>query len=107
MDIPEALASIAEGNDLSQEQTREVFQLVMSGQATPAQIGGVCFSLKNWQHGHHRARAKSVSDSGFACVSSTMLKGRSVLRLCTINPLTTQADIRETILRLAETPASL
>jgi anthranilate phosphoribosyltransferase len=46
MDIPEALASIAEGNDLSQEQTREVFQLVMSGQATAAQIGGLLMALR-------------------------------------------------------------
>lgn len=68
---------------------------------TPAQIGVVCFSLRDCKPGEHAARSKLVSDSGFACVSSTSLKGRSVLRLCTINPLTTRDDIIRTIDMLA------
>ena len=68
---------------------------------TPAQIGVVCFALRDPKPGEHAARSKFVSDSGFACVSSTALKGRSVLRLCTINPLTTQDDIVRTIDMLA------
>jgi glutamate/tyrosine decarboxylase-like PLP-dependent enzyme len=68
----------------------------------PAQIGIVCFALKNGRKGEHAARAKAVADSGYAAVSSTELKGRSVLRLCTINPLTTEHDIIGTIDRLAE-----
>lgn len=67
----------------------------------PAQIGIVCFALKNPQSGEHAARAKFVSDSGYACVSSTMLKNKSVLRLCTINPLTTKDEIKNTIDMLA------
>lgn len=70
--------------------------------ASPAQIGIVCFALKNWQPGEHAARAQALSDTGFACVTSTFLKGRSVLRLCIINPLTTQDDIVQTIDRLAQ-----
>lgn len=68
---------------------------------TPAQIGVVCFALKDWRPGEHAARAKVVSDSGYACVSSTMLKDQSVLRLCTINPLTTEDEIARTIDMLA------
>lgn len=68
---------------------------------TPAQIGVVCFALRDPKPGEHAARSKLVSDSGFACVSSTALKGRSVLRLCAINPLTTQDDIVRTIDMLA------
>lgn len=68
---------------------------------TPAQIGVVCFALRDPQPGEHAARAKALSDSGYACVSSTMLKERSVLRLCTINPLTTHEEIRTTIDMLA------
>jgi glutamate/tyrosine decarboxylase-like PLP-dependent enzyme len=34
---------------------------------------------------------------GFAMISSTELKGRVVLRLCLINPQTTEADVEETI----------
>ncbi len=67
---------------------------------TPAQLGIVCFALKNDKPGEHQDRAQALSESGFACVSSTMLKDRSVLRLCTINPLTTEDDIVETLLRL-------
>ena len=68
---------------------------------TPAQIGVVTFAFRNWRPGEHAACTRTVTESGFACVSSTMLRDRSVLRLCTINPLTTEADIAETIDRLA------
>lgn len=68
---------------------------------TPAQIGVVCFAFRDAGPGEHSAVAKAVSDTGFACVSSTSLRGASVLRLCTINPLTTEQDISETIDRLA------
>jgi aromatic-L-amino-acid/L-tryptophan decarboxylase len=37
---------------------------------------------------------------GFATVSSTSLRGRKVLRLCTINPRTTEDDIHQTLQRL-------
>lgn len=46
MDIPSALAVLAEGHDLSQDDTREVFMTVMSGDATPAQIGGLLMALR-------------------------------------------------------------
>lgn len=68
---------------------------------TPARIGIICFALKDAGPDCHAARAKAVSDSGYACVSSTMLKEKSVLRLCTINPLTTETEIRKTIDMLA------
>lgn len=38
---------------------------------------------------------------GFAVVTSTRLGGRTALRLCTINPRTTQADLAGTIERIA------
>lgn len=37
---------------------------------------------------------------GFAMISTTSLRGRIVLRFCTINPRTTEEDIRETIRKL-------
>ena len=66
----------------------------------PAQIGVVCFALKGASAAEHAEKAQALADSGFACVSSTHLKERSVLRLCTINPLTTDGDIVETLERL-------
>jgi len=41
-----------------------------------------------------------IMTDGFATVSSTRLRGRKVLRLCTINPRTTDDDIRETLAKL-------
>jgi glutamate/tyrosine decarboxylase-like PLP-dependent enzyme len=38
---------------------------------------------------------------GFALTTTTRLHGRTVLRLCTINPRTTDDDMRETIARMA------
>ena len=66
-----------------------------------AQIGVICFAFRNWQPGEHAACTRSITESGYACVSSTMLRDKSVLRLCTINPLTTEDDIVQTIDRLA------
>lgn len=46
MDMQSALAALAEGHDLSQADTRDVFMAVMSGAATPAQIGGLLMALR-------------------------------------------------------------
>ncbi|MDH3387952.1 MAG: pyridoxal-dependent decarboxylase, partial [Gammaproteobacteria bacterium] len=95
-------AAVQRGNELAEfaegeiRRHPETWDLV-----TPAQIGVVTFAFKDWRPGEHAAATKAVTDSGFACVSSTMLRERSVLRLCTINPLTTEDDIVETIRRLA------
>ena len=69
---------------------------------SPAQIGVVCFALRGVDPSEHARRAARLTESGFAAVTSTSLKGRSVLRLCTINPTTTKTDIDEVIRRLAE-----
>lgn len=46
MDIQSALARLAERHDLSQADARAVFREVMSGSATPAQIGGLLMALR-------------------------------------------------------------
>jgi anthranilate phosphoribosyltransferase len=46
MSIQSALAQLFEGRDLTQEETRDVFLEVMSGNATPAQIGGLLAALR-------------------------------------------------------------
>ena len=46
MDIQTALAALAEGHNLSQQDTREVFGAVMSGETTEAQIGGLLMGLR-------------------------------------------------------------
>ena len=41
-----------------------------------------------------------MMEEGFACVLTTQLKGRTVLRICPIHPETTEDDIRHTIQRM-------
>lgn len=73
---------------------------------TPAQLGIVtfrysasCCSLQELEAINQRIVSEMVED-GFAMVSSTVLKGHTVLRMCTINPRTTESDIHGTIQRL-------
>jgi hypothetical protein len=42
-----------------------------------------------------------MAAGGYATVTSTVLRDRPALRLCTINPLTTESEIEETLRRLA------
>lgn len=47
--------------------------------------------------------ARMITESGFAQVFTTKLKGKKVLRMCTINPETREKDIHDTIEALKET----
>jgi anthranilate phosphoribosyltransferase len=44
--IQDALADLLEGRDLGRERSREVMDTIMSGEATPAQIGGFLVALR-------------------------------------------------------------
>lgn len=46
MDIPTALQQIVDGQDLSQNDTAKVFHQIMSGEATPGQIGAILAALR-------------------------------------------------------------
>ncbi|MFU8817244.1 MAG: anthranilate phosphoribosyltransferase [Pseudomonadales bacterium] len=46
MDVRSALARLAEHKHLGQEEARSVFAQVMSGEATPAQIGGLLMAFR-------------------------------------------------------------
>jgi len=61
---------------------------------TPAQMGIVTFHhpIANYEKIHD-----AMLSDGFALATSTVLKGRKVLRFCTINPRTTEEDIVRTI----------
>ncbi len=67
---------------------------------SPAQLAIVTFTHPGWGAADHGARVAAVAAEGYATVTSTSLQGRHVLRLCTINPRTTQADIEQTLERL-------
>ncbi len=46
MNSQDALAILVTGGNLDQAQTQDVFQLIMSGEATPAQIGGFLCAIR-------------------------------------------------------------
>ena len=70
---------------------------------TPAQLGIVTFVRVDATDADHVCAADTLTASGYAALSTTVLGGRTVLRLCTINPRTTEADLAETLARLAVT----
>ena len=48
----------------------------------------------------NRRLAGDMAADGYAMLSSTVLGGRTTLRLCTINPRTAEDEIAETVRRL-------
>ncbi len=95
-------AAIERGIELAEiaqkliEKDRATWDLV-----TPAQIGVVTFARSGAKPGQHAAMVNAITESRYATLTSTVIGRRSVLRLCTINPNTTEADIAETLKRLA------
>jgi len=67
---------------------------------TPAQMGIVCFRYAALDDAAHLNLVQMLLEDGFALITSTILRGRTVLRTCTINPRTTEADIQSTLERL-------
>jgi glutamate/tyrosine decarboxylase-like PLP-dependent enzyme len=68
---------------------------------TPARLGVITFAAANATSEDHRQAAAALADDGYAALTTTALQGRSVLRLCTINPRTTADDLAGTLQRLA------
>ena len=66
---------------------------------TPAQLGIVCFRRGD-DDGEQTRIAEAMAGDGYALPSSTVLAGRVALRLCTINPRTTFAEVERTIERM-------
>jgi len=67
---------------------------------TPAHMGIVCFRYANADDADHMRLVQKVLQDGFALITSTVLRQRSVLRTCTINPRTTNDDIEQSLERL-------
>jgi glutamate/tyrosine decarboxylase-like PLP-dependent enzyme len=68
---------------------------------TPAQLAVVTWAAPAATDRQQSAAAAALTSDGYASVTTTTLHGRSVLRLCTINPRTGEDDIRGTLDRLA------
>ena len=64
---------------------------------TPAQMGIVSFRRRGANENFYPALHDAMLRDGFALATSTVLNGRTALRLCTINPRTTEQEIEQTI----------
>lgn len=103
--------------ELSEKQLRAdaLWEIV-----TPAQMAVLTFravppklktatrdpAMKNRLGALNRAIAARMQADGLALVLSTELRGETVLRLCTINPRTTEDDIARTVAALTESAHS-
>ena len=68
---------------------------------TPAQLGIITFAGHDCTDTDHKQAIAALNANGYAAASSTVLRGRAVLRLCIINPRTTTDDLDRTINQLA------
>ena len=64
---------------------------------TPAQMAVLCFRYTAADDAAHLRLVQAILEDGFALITSTVLRGRTVLRACTINPRTTEADVSATL----------
>ncbi len=99
-------AAIARGIELAELAEAELRARDGWEVVTPAQLAIVCF--RRTVVGLDDAATDALNDrmvvatvaEGFTAPSTTLIDGRPVVRLCTINPRTTDDDIRATIDRL-------
>ena len=53
------------------------------------------------------ALVRRIAEGGYRMLSTTMLRGRTVLRMCTINPRTTDEEIAGVVERIEALAADL
>src|SRR5581483_10331029 len=70
--------------------------------SSPAQMAVVCFRYRRGDDALHARVVEAMLEDGYALCTSTTLRGRTVLRMCTINPLTTEDDIITTVRHVNE-----
>src|SRR3712207_675667 len=88
-------AAVARGVELAEVAERAIAATPGLEVVTPAQLGIVTFAVPE----PDRVAERMAAD-GYALPSTMVLGGRTVLRLCTINPRTTDEEIRETVARI-------
>jgi len=98
----EAVARGFELADLAERELRD------SGQwriVTPSQMAIVSF--EHVRPIDHQVVVERMLKEGFAMLTSTVLQGRGALRMCTINPNTTDDDIVQTVRHITKAASDL
>ncbi|HEX3303941.1 MAG TPA: aminotransferase class I/II-fold pyridoxal phosphate-dependent enzyme [Thermomicrobiales bacterium] len=99
-------AAVERGIALAELAEREIRDAGIWEMITPAQISVLTFryapsNLTEQQINRLNARiAHATLEDGYAALSTTELRGKTVLRMCITNPRATEAEIRETVRRL-------
>jgi aromatic-L-amino-acid decarboxylase len=88
--------SIARGFSLAEFAEARLREMPHWEVVSPAQMAVVCFQYRTADDAVHSSIVEAMLQDGFALVTSTVLRGR-VLRICTINPRTTESDIEQTL----------
>jgi len=90
-------AAVDRGFALAEIAERKLRDMANWEVVTPAQMGIVCFRRRDADQKFYPRLHDAMLRDGFALATSTVLNGRTALRLCTINPRTTEADIENTL----------
>jgi aromatic-L-amino-acid decarboxylase len=93
-------AAIATGIELAEHAERVLRERDGWEVVAPASLAIVCFRRTGAGDEQTDAMVRATVADGYAAPSTTILDGRSVARLCTLNPRTTKRDIEATIERL-------
>ncbi len=99
-------AAVEHGFDLSEFAERTLRAMPGWEVVTPARLGIVTFRAapdavpEPERNALNRRLVVRLREDGLAMVSSTEVRGRVVLRLCPINPRTTEADVLATLAAL-------
>lgn len=91
--------AISRGFELAEIAERELRARAGWEILSPAQMGIVAFRFGVSNELPGKVVDRMLAD-GYAFLTSTVLHGQTALRLCTINPRTTDEEIRETVSRL-------
>jgi aromatic-L-amino-acid decarboxylase len=91
--------AVTRGFELAEFAERELRSRGRFEILSPAEMAIVAFRFGNDDALQTKLVERMLQD-GFAFLTSTTLKGKTALRLCTINPRTTEDDIVQTINRL-------
>lgn len=105
-------AAIDHGCALAELAGQEIAKLPGWEIVSPAGLGIVNFRCapagmpERERDALNQSISKEICSDGYALIFTTELHGKKVLRMCTIHPQTTEADIRETVRRLARCRAA-
>jgi glutamate/tyrosine decarboxylase-like PLP-dependent enzyme len=100
--------AIERGMEIAETAERELAATDGWEIVTPAQLAVVTFRFSppglstQAVDGLQGRIVESMLADGYALATSTVLAGRPVLRFCTINPRTTDEEIRETVRRMTQ-----